>query len=64
MKQCIFLQKLGAYLSSPSPSLYSLNLQGLFLGRKLLYLIHKIKDNKTLMQLDISKNELNKDDEQ
>lgn len=58
------MKKLGTYLISPSTTLYSLNLQGLFLGSKLLYLIEKIKLNKTLMQVNLSKNELSLIDEE
>ena len=43
--------------------LYSLNLQGMLLGKKLIYFVEKIKKNQTLIQINLINNLLSYEDE-
>ena len=54
---------LAEYLKGPSTHLYSLNLQGLLLGSKLVPFMESVSVNKTLMQVNLTNNLLTKDDE-
>ena len=58
-----FLCLLSEYLLS-TKTLHSLNLQGLLLGSKLLPFLDTLEQNKTLMQVNLSKNLITKDLEQ
>ena len=58
----MFLQSICRFLKS-NENLYSLNLQGLLLGKKLLFFVDQIKNNRSLIQLNLSNNLLNKNDE-
>lgn len=55
-----FLYLLAGYLKT-TKTLYSLNLQGLLLGKKLIPFLDSIIDNKTLMQINLSKNLISKE---
>ena len=60
--QALFLQSLRKFIAG-NDELYSLNLQGLLLGKKLLFLIDTIKGSKSLLQVNLTHNLFNKYDE-